>query len=321
MKEKGCGLQVLVGGKALCEYTHRDRTIVEARLDLPETREAAGKAGWRETPYQLLLTNDNPFPVAARLEIDGRMMRVRAVLWPASTVRVEGFMCERQESELLFCLPCLPADQQKWAKRRGFRGRIRATFFSNFSDNSSVRETTSDKRMRGAKRKATTRQETIRFLQQKWDKQKGVRGRIRETFFSKLRDNSSARETTSDKRGAKRKATTRQAMVRYRRADIVSLYIGYKTPLEMETLGLSATALLLSDKLYFVIEALWGPRLLGQPQAPKVVQRLLVIAVDFNVRLSVVAGGSRLEYAPREVSEKTKDIEVAWDGDHYVAMM
>eukprot|EP00727_Mastigamoeba_balamuthi_P002822 m51a1_g12537 hypothetical protein (103) ;mRNA; r:491-799 len=88
MKEHGCGLEVLVGGQALSEYRLGGRAVVEASLETPQTRETTEQRDtphglevdphWRVTPYQLRLSNDNPFDVGARASSTGSGLRLRS---------------------------------------------------------------------------------------------------------------------------------------------------------------------------------------------------------------------------------------------------
>eukprot|EP00727_Mastigamoeba_balamuthi_P011718 m51a1_g7169 hypothetical protein (240) ;mRNA; f:61438-62861 len=215
MRLKGCGLQVLVGGKALHEYTHGGLTVVEARLDLPETREVTEycetphgveeDAHWRVTPYELLLTNDNDFDV----------------------------------------------DDDRW-----------------FCFHEKVAEL-----------------------------------RIDYKFPAEIEDLGLDRESS----GADPSV-------------LPELLVSSVSSL-LESVRSIYAALLLSDRLHFVVEALWNPRKLAQSDAEAVPQRLQAVARSFGVRLSLVEGRSRCEYAPQAVTATTRDVAVGWAGDRYVALV
>eukprot|EP00727_Mastigamoeba_balamuthi_P012683 m51a1_g8037 hypothetical protein (509) ;mRNA; r:48241-49984 len=139
MKEHGCGLEVLVGGQALSEYRQGGRTIVEASLETPQSRETTEQRDtphgpevdphWRVTPYQLRLSNVNPFDVGVRLWVDGEKMSVDTVLPSGITDVVEGFKGALGVRELLFSLPCLPRGSSLSDDRRRQLGTIRAIFW------------------------------------------------------------------------------------------------------------------------------------------------------------------------------------------------
>eukprot|EP00727_Mastigamoeba_balamuthi_P011716 m51a1_g7167 hypothetical protein (466) ;mRNA; f:57188-58647 len=432
MKDKGCGLQVLVGGKALREYTHDGLTVVEARLDLPETREVTENrvtphgveedAHWRVTPYELLLTNDNPFDVGVWVYIDGEKMHGWFPVLRGQRALVRGFAYERSMKELLFSLPCFPGSRGLCDERKRDMGTIRASFVRVTpraapyappalagGGGEFVQASKSDARDAGKTvTAATTRlggtvyewapqrvehdhHETVAELRIDYKTHlemealgiaaeapaadppaaaelpellvssvSSLLGSVRAVYGVDLFDHAGEvgakalandcklmpRTPLSGPQGAAAVGLPRSVV---EKVPVSSSAFVQSPPVSAcdrdqlrETLGgahvfdpdaagerdrgLShalAAALLLSDRLHFVVEALWNPGQQQQQQsdAEAVPQRLQAVARSFGVRLSLVEGRSRWEYAPYAVTAKTRDVAVGWAGDRYVALV
>eukprot|EP00727_Mastigamoeba_balamuthi_P012681 m51a1_g8035 hypothetical protein (649) ;mRNA; f:42178-45288 len=446
MKEHGCGLEVLVGGQALREYSHGGRTIVEASLETPQSRETTEQRDtphgpevdphWRVTPYQLRLSNDNPFDVGVRLWVDGERMHLNAVVYGGKTTVVEGFMGERSTRELLFSLPCFPRDSPLSDDRRRQLGTIRAEFWrvskgEKMEPSQSARATelvqASKSDAAGTGRTttvATTRlgntlseaspvfthvyHERLAELctDYKTTKEMQALGLIPSTpraarveeapsapgaaeaiaaleghalpdplvcsvvallgsvrvvygldLFDRVDDIGRAalaadckllpRSALSGAQGALAVGLPRSAVERVPASSSAFVQSAAAAPCDTGALcaalggahvvdidcageadgGLSralAVALLLSERLHFVVETLWHPRGHHHQQREdtgSAAQRLQEVARAFGVRLSVVVGGSRWAFEPREALEGTRDVAVAWAGDRYVALM
>eukprot|EP00727_Mastigamoeba_balamuthi_P003857 m51a1_g13469 hypothetical protein (307) ;mRNA; f:123-1553 len=282
MRLKGCGLQVLVGGKALREYTHGGLTVVEARLDLPETREVIEHcetphgieedAHWRVTPYELLLTNDNDFDVAA-------------------TTRLGNTLFEKKVGESYEAV-CYD-----------FHEKV-AELCINYKLPAEIQDLGIDRESSGA--------DLSVLPELLMSSVKSLLESVRTVYGVDLFDHASeigAKALANDC-----KLLPRTPLSGPQGATAAGLLRGLSRAL--------AAALLLSDRLHFVVEALWNP---GQQQqqcdAEAVPQRLQAVARSFGVRLSLVEGRSRWEYAPYAVTAKTRDVAVGWAGDRYVALV
>eukprot|EP00727_Mastigamoeba_balamuthi_P012679 m51a1_g8033 hypothetical protein (480) ;mRNA; r:35466-36964 len=446
MKEHRCGLEVLVGGQALREYRLGGRTIVEASLETPQSRETTEQRAtphgpevdphWRVTPYQLRLSNDNPFDVGVDLWVDGERMHLCPIVAGGKTTVVEGFLGKHSTWELLFSLPCLPRDSPLSDDRRRQLGTIRALFSrvtkgekmesSQSPRTEFVQASKSD--AVGAERAttvATTRlgntlsessdpvfaldfHERVvdLYVDYKTTKEMQALGLIPSTpraahveeapsapgaavaveafeghalpdllvcsvvallgsvrvvygldLFDRVDDIGRAalaadckllpRSALSGAQGALAVGLPRSAVERVPASSSAFVQSAAAAPCDTGALcaalggahvvdtdsageadgGLSralAVALLLSERLHFVVETLWHPRGHHHQQREDtgtVAQRLQEVARAFGVRLSVVVGGSRWAFEPREAREGTRDVAVAWAGDSYVALM
>eukprot|EP00727_Mastigamoeba_balamuthi_P011717 m51a1_g7168 hypothetical protein (426) ;mRNA; f:58844-61213 len=224
MKGRGCGLVVLVGGRALREHTHGGLTIVEARLDLPETREVTERcqtphgveedAHWRVTPYELLLTNDNPFDVGAWLSVDGERMELwQLVPSRAAPVAVPGFLYEHAVREMLFSLPRFPGSRALSDERRRGMGTVTALF-----------------------RRVTARDEA--FV----PRARAEGAEFVQASKSDARDAGKTVTAATTRLGATVSTPDVLAVSYDAHETVAELRIDYKTPLEMEALGIAAEA-------------------------------------------------------------------------------